>query len=55
MAITGRRGFAALNMNELAVAARVSRANLYRLFPGKPALLRDLIREYSPLSSILLT
>jgi AcrR family transcriptional regulator len=55
MEIIGKRGFAALNMDELAVTANVSRANLYRLFPGKPALLRDLIREYSPLETVAST
>ncbi|MGB2940200.1 MAG: TetR family transcriptional regulator [Candidatus Dormiibacterota bacterium] len=52
MEVIGKRGFAALNMDDLAVAATVSRANLYRLFPGKPALLRELLREYSPLETV---
>lgn len=52
MEIIGKRGLAALNMGELAVAAHVSRANLYRMFPGKRKLLRELMREYSPLEAI---
>jgi AcrR family transcriptional regulator len=55
MEIIGKRGLAALNMDELAVAAEVSRANLYRLFPGKGALLRELIREYSPMETVTTT
>jgi AcrR family transcriptional regulator len=35
-------------MDELAARAEVSRATLYRLFPGKPALFRELIAAYSP-------
>jgi AcrR family transcriptional regulator len=35
-------------MDELAARADVSRATLYRLFPGKSALFRDLITTYSP-------
>lgn len=37
-----------LSMDELARAAAVSRGTLYRLFPGKAALLRGLIEAYSP-------
>jgi AcrR family transcriptional regulator len=46
--IVGRDGLAALSMDELAGAAGVSRATLYRLFPGKSALFSALIRTYSP-------
>jgi AcrR family transcriptional regulator len=35
-------------MDELASAAGVSRATLYRLFPDKPRLFRELVRTYSP-------
>lgn len=44
----GRRGLAELSMDDLAAAAGVSRATLYRLFPGKSALFRELIMEFSP-------
>jgi AcrR family transcriptional regulator len=44
----GQRGLANLSMDELAVTARVSRATVYRLFPGKSALFDALVREFSP-------
>lgn len=46
--LVGRQGLAELTMDDLAAAAGVSRATLYRLFPGKPALFRELMRVYSP-------
>ena len=44
----GRQGLAELSMDELAAAAGVSRATLYRLFAGKSALFGELIRAFSP-------
>lgn len=48
----GDVGLGALSMDELAVRAGVSRATLYRLFPGKPALFDGLVRTYSPLEPV---
>lgn len=44
----GHQGLAELSMEDLAAAAGVSRATLYRLFPGKSALFGELIRTFSP-------
>ncbi len=52
LAMVGAGGLAALSMDELAVRAGVSRATLYRLFPGKPALFTSLLRKYSPLEPV---
>jgi AcrR family transcriptional regulator len=48
-----RKTLAELSMDELAVAARISRANLYRLFPGKPALFQALLLAYSPFEPVM--
>ncbi len=47
-----RTSLAELSMDELARAADVSRGTLYRLFPGKAALLNGLITEYSPFETV---
>src|SRR5213593_3523624 len=39
---------AELSMDKLAKAADVSRGTLYRIIPGKGALLQELIEAYSP-------
>lgn len=44
----GRHGLAELSMDELAASAGVSRATVYRLFPGKASLFGELIRVFSP-------
>lgn len=41
-----------LSMEELATAAGVSRGTLYRVVPGKAALLQRLIQVYSPFEAI---
>src|SRR6266540_889997 len=50
--LLGRHGLAELSMEELAAAAGVSRATLYRLFPGKAALFAELVRRFSPFEPI---
>src|SRR6266508_3533240 len=47
-----RDGLADLSMEELAAPAGVSRATLYRLFPGKAALFAELVRRFSPFEPI---
>ena len=53
--LVGRDGLARLSMDEVAAAAGVSRASLYRLFPGKAALFRELLAAYSPIEAIVET
>lgn len=42
-----------LSMDELASVAGVSRANLYRLFPGKGALFRGMLIAFSPFEPVM--
>jgi AcrR family transcriptional regulator len=53
MDLVGSRGLADLSMDELAIAAGLSRASLYRLFPGKAAVFRELLRAFSPMETVL--
>jgi AcrR family transcriptional regulator len=53
--LVGRDGLARLSMDEVAADAGVSRASLYRLFPGKAALFRELLVAYSPIEAIVET
>src|SRR6202171_4141319 len=50
--LVGVHGLTALSMDDLAVDAEVSRATLYRLFPGKAALFTSLVHAYSPLEPV---
>jgi AcrR family transcriptional regulator len=50
----GAHGLAGLSMDELADRAGVSRASLYRLFPGKAALFREVVRANAPFIPVAL-
>jgi AcrR family transcriptional regulator len=50
--LVGAGGLTGLSMDDLATQAEVSRATLYRLFPGKAALFTSLAHAYSPLDPI---
>src|SRR5215469_1497004 len=48
----GTDGLAALSMDALADAAGVSRATVYRVFPGKAVLFREVVKAYAPFERI---
>jgi AcrR family transcriptional regulator len=50
--LVGRDGLRGMSMDELAARAEVSRASVYRLFPGKAAIFEALLEEHSPLDEI---
>lgn len=51
--LIARDGLAALSIDELATFASVSRATVYRLFPGKAALVEALMNAYTPFDPII--
>lgn len=53
--LLARDGLERMAMDEVAARAGISRASLYRLFPGKSALFAELVRVYSPLEPIAAT
>jgi AcrR family transcriptional regulator len=52
-ALVQTRGLHGFTFEDLAAAAGVSRATVYRLFPGRPALLKGLLERFSPLEPVL--
>src|SRR6202165_3396284 len=50
--MVGAHGLTALSMDDLATQANVSRATLYRLFPGKAVLFMSLVKAFSPLEPV---
>lgn len=46
--LLGRDGLHGFSMEQLAAAAGVSRATVYRLFPTKAALFGEIVRRFSP-------
>lgn len=51
--LMARSGLEALSMDEVAAMAEVSRASVYRLFPGKPALFEAMLFTYSPFEPVI--
>ena len=53
--LLARDGLARLSMDELAARAGVSRARLYRIYPGKAALFAEMVRAFSPIEAVVAT
>jgi AcrR family transcriptional regulator len=51
--LIGHGGLHAFSMEQLATAAGVSRATVYRLFPSKAALFGELVRHFSPFEPLV--
>jgi len=51
--LIGRGGLHAFTMEQLAVAAGVSRATVYRLVPSKARLFGEIVRRYSPFEPVM--
>src|SRR5919106_327 len=51
--IVAERGFGGLTLDEVAQRSGVSRATVYRLYPGKAALYREVVQAYLPMDEAL--
>jgi AcrR family transcriptional regulator len=51
--IVAERGFGGLSLDEVAQRSSVSRATVYRLYPGKAALYREVVRAHLPADEAL--
>jgi AcrR family transcriptional regulator len=51
--VVAERGFAGLSLDEVAQRSGVSRATVYRLYPGKAALFKEVAQAYLPIDEAL--
>ena len=51
--LVAERGFGGLSLEEVAQRSGVSRATVYRLYPGKAALYREVVQAYLPMDEAL--
>jgi len=51
--LIARDGLEGMSLDEVALRADVSRASVYRLFPGKPALFEALVTTYAPFEPVI--
>jgi AcrR family transcriptional regulator len=51
--IVAERGFGGLSLDEVAQRSGVSRATVYRLYPGKAALYREVVRAHLPMDEAM--
>ncbi|MGH8989940.1 MAG: TetR/AcrR family transcriptional regulator [Acidimicrobiia bacterium] len=51
--LLAERGLSGLSLDEVAARSGASRATAYRLFPGKAALFREIVRTYLPVDEAL--
>jgi AcrR family transcriptional regulator len=51
--VVAERGFGGLSLDEVAQRSGVSRATVYRLYPGKAALYREVVQTYLPMDEAL--
>ena len=51
--LVAERGLGGLSLDEVAVRSGASRATVYRLYPGKAALFREVVQTYLPIEEAL--